>query len=133
MPLSPNNPLLDVLVNAFNAVGGTPAGSKVTMMAPVRGRIIEVGYVPNSVVTSAISLAVLVGNNQTSSAASNFTTVVTSTLGTFSSTNLYEGACASVIPASPVYVNQGDAIQWVCSGGQSSTFGTNCYAIIRRS
>lgn len=131
MPVNPNNPVSDTVVYSFNPVLGTPAGSRKNSISPVRGRIIEVGFVPNSLVASAITLAVAIGS-QVSSAASNFAQIVTSTLGTFSSTNLFEGAVASVIPPSPAYVNQGDAIQWTASGGNTSAIGGDCYAIIRR-
>lgn len=130
MPLD-NFPISDLTVTIFNPLGGTPAGSKSFIPVPVRGRVMECGFVPGSLVTSGITLAVLIGN-QSSSVASNFVNVVTSTLGTFTSTQLYEGGVASVIPASPVYVNKGDGIQFVTSGGQSSTVGLTCYATIRR-
>lgn len=118
-------------VFVFNPVGGTPTGSKISAPSPVRGRIIEVGFMPQSLVASATTLAVLTGD-QTNSQASTLTQVVTSTLGTFASQVLFEAATCSVIPASNVLVNAGDPIEWVTSGGNTSAIGLTCYAIIRR-
>lgn len=131
MPLMSRGTLFDVQVTGFHPVLGTPAGARMNVVSPVRGRLIEAGFVPNSLVASAITMAVLINNAGISSAASNFTNVISSTLGTFSSTNLYEGACASAIPASPAYINKGDAIQFVTSGGNTSAIGGTVYAIIR--
>lgn len=131
MPVTTLHPLSEVLVSVFNNVAGSQTGSRVTAFSPVKGQIMNVGFVPNSLVASAMTLAVLVGNN-VSNLASNFATVVTSTLGTFSSTLLNEGACCSVAPASPTFVNEGDAIQWVNSGGNTSLIGAMNFAVIRR-
>jgi len=131
MAITTLHPLSDVFIHMNNAVAGSQTGSKVTAFSPVRGQIINVGFIPSSLVASAMTLAVLVGNNA-SNLASNFTTVVTSTLGTFSSTLLNEGACCSVAPASPTFVNEGDAIQWVNSGGNTSLIGAMNFAVIRR-
>lgn len=131
MPITTLHPLSEVLVQAYNVVAGSQTGSRVTTFAPVRGQIMNVGFIPSSLVASAMTLAVLVGNN-TSNLASSFTTVVTSTLGTFSSTLLNEGAFLSVQPASPTYVNEGDAIQFVNSGGNTSLIGAMNFAVIRR-
>lgn len=132
MPLSDNNPVSDETITLFNPVGGTPGGSRANMPCTVRGQLMQAGFIPNSLITSAITLAVAIGNNQVSSVASTFTQVISSTLGTFSSTNTFEGACCSVVPASPVFVNKGDAIQFTTSGGQTSAVGVTCYAIVRR-
>jgi len=131
MALTKIGTLGDITVNAFNPVLGTPAGSRVSVPSPVRGWLLEAGFMPASLVTSAITMAVAIGT-QVSSAASTFTTVITSTLGTFSSTNLFEGAIASTNPPSPAYVNPGDAIQFTTSGGTTSLIGGTVYAIIRK-
>lgn len=131
MPTTELHPLSEVLVQAYNGVAGSQTGSRVTAYSPVRGEIVRVGFQPSSLVASAMTLAVLVGNN-ISSVASSFTTVVTSTLGTFSSTLLYEGAVASVVPATRTFVNEGDAIQFVNSGGNTSLIGAMNFAVIRR-
>jgi uncharacterized protein (DUF1501 family) len=132
MPITTIRNLQDVVVYATNPVAGTPAGSKVSAPSPARGRIVEVGFVPSSLVTSAMTLSVLTNDLGVSSTTSNYATVVTSTLGSFAATNLFEGAAASVTPASPTYVNAGDGIQWVTSGGQSSTVAATLYAVIRK-
>lgn len=131
MALSDNSPFSDETVTVFNPLGGTPAGSKAYIPATMRGQVMQVGFMAASLVTSSITLALAIGN-QSSSTASNYSQVVTSTLGTFASQVLYEGAVASVVPASPVFVQKGDALQFTTSGGQSSTVGLTCYAIIRR-
>ena len=112
MPIQRISNLNEAYVEAFNAIAGTPTGGRFSINAPIRGQLIEAGFVPNSLVASAMTLSVAIGNNQLSSTASSFTQVVTSTLGTFSSVNLIEGACCSVVPPSPAYVNAGDAIQF---------------------
>lgn len=126
------SPLTDVLVTSFNPIAGTSTGVRQTAMSPVRGQLIEAGFVPNSLVASAITLAVAINNFGVSSTASNFVQCITSTLGTFSSTVLFEGATASVTPPSPAYVNPGDVIQWTTSGGNSSAIGATLYAILRK-
>lgn len=131
MPTTTLHPLSEVLVTAYNGVAGSQTGSRITTFSPVRGQILSAGFIPSSLVASAMTLAVLVGNNA-SNLASNFATVVTSTLGTFSSTLLNEGACCSVVPASPTFVNEGDAIQFVNSGGNTSLIGAMNFAVIRR-
>lgn len=132
MPYTKIQPLTDFMVQVFNPVAGTPAGSRLSLTAPFRGLLMEAGFMPASLVASAMTLAVSVGPNNVSSAAVTFTEVVTSTLGTFSSTNLYEGAVASVNPPSPTYVNAGDAIKLTASGGNTSAIGATMYAIIRK-
>src|SRR5687767_11006346 len=122
MPITELHPLSEVLVTAYNGVAGSQTGSRVTAMSPVRAEILKVGFIPSSLVASAMTLAVLVGNNA-SNLASSFTTVVTSTLGTFSSTLLVEGGCCSVTPVGKPIVNEGDAIQFVNSGGNTSLIG----------
>ena len=123
---------IDETVTVFVPLAGTPAGGiKGYIPATVRGRLLEAGYMPNSIVTSTLTMAVAVGN-QSSSAASNYSQVITSTLGSFSSTNTFEGAVCSVVPASPVYVTPGDSIQFTFSGGQGSTVGATAYAKLRR-
>lgn len=132
MPYNNNDVFIDETLQVFVPLIGTPAGGvKGYIPSPVRGRVLEVGWSPNSIVTSTLTMAVAIGS-QVSSVASTFTQVVTSTIGSFSSTNTYEGCVASVVPSSPVYVSKGDVIQFTFSGGQSSTVGGTAYAIIRR-
>src|SRR5262245_25494499 len=127
-----NDPFNDLTLTVFVPLIGTPAGSiKAYIPSTVRGRLMQAGWSPNSIVTSTLTMAVAIGS-QVSSAASTFTQVITSTLGSFSSTNTYEGCVASVVPASPVYMNKGDVVQFTFSGGQSSTVGGTAYAIIKR-
>lgn len=131
MPIANQNPLIDTIVTVFNPLGGTPTGSRAYIPSPVRGRLLEAGFLPTSLVASAMTLAVAVDTHPTSNT-SNFTNVITSTLGTFSSAIIYEGQTCSVIPSGQVFLNQGDTIQFVTSGGNTSVIGTTCYAIIRR-
>lgn len=131
MPIDKSNPLPDVTVTIYHPTLGTPGGASVYGLSPVRGRILEAGFVPNTAVTSATTLAVAT-DPHLDSTASSFTNVITSTLGTFSSTNLHLGAPASVVPASPAYVTEGTTIQWTTSGGNTSTIAGTVYAKIRR-
>jgi hypothetical protein len=132
MPYNKIYPLDVVQVAVSNPVLGTPTGSRVTARSPVRGRLIEAGFTPNSLVASAITLAVSINafGGGVSSTASAFVQCITSTLGTFASTVLFEGATASVEPPSPAYVNVGDVIQWTASGGNTSAIGGTIYAVI---
>lgn len=125
-------PLTDTMVQVFNPVAGTPAGSRLSLASPFRGLLMEAGFMPASAVNSTMTIAVSIGPNGVSSSSATFTEVITSTLGTFTSTNLYEGAVASVVPPSPTYVNAGDAIKLTCSGGNTSVIGATMYAIIRK-
>lgn len=130
MPLTKLYPVDVINLESFNPVAGTPTGSRSYLVSPVRGRLLEAGFIPASLVASAITMAVAINNAQLSSTASNFVQCITSTLGTFSSTNLYEGACASANPPSPAYINPGDAIQFTTSGGNTSAIGATIYAVI---
>ncbi len=133
MALDDPRPLSEITVYAVNTLGTTSTGSRVSAPATVRGRIVEAGFMPSSLVASAMTMAVAIGvNGPTNTTTSNFTTIITSTLGTFGSTNLYEGAVASAIPPSPAFINRGDAIQWTTSGGNNSTIPITVYAVIRR-
>lgn len=120
-----------VVVHATNAAAATSSGVRTNVISPVRGRLVEAGFCPAAAVTSAMTMAVAIGNH-ISSTASNFVQCITSTLGTFSSVNLFEGACASVIVPSPAYVNAGGTIQWTTSGGDTAATGATFYAIIDR-
>jgi hypothetical protein len=130
MPYQTVRPLTQHQVDVHNPVAGTPTGSRINIPSPYRGRLIEAGFVPNSLVASAITLAVSIGATQLSSTASSFAQVITSTLGTFSSTNLFEGAVASVSPPSPANLQVGDVIQFTTSGVNTSAIGVTMYAII---
>lgn len=132
MPFTRIGTLNDNTITGFNPQAGAPGGSRISIPSPFRGQLMEAGIMPASLVASAMTLAVAIGSHD-SLTVSNFVNVISSTLGTFSSLNLPEGACASVIPASPTFVNQGDAIQFTSSGGNSSAIGATVYAIIRGS
>lgn len=133
MALDDPRPVSEVTVFAVNPVGGTPTGSRVSAISPVRGRVMVAGFCPSSLVASAMTMAVAIGTNgPVNTTTSSFANIITSTLGTFGSTNLYEGAVASAVPPSPAYINAGDAIQWTTSGGNSSAIGVSCFAVIRR-
>jgi hypothetical protein len=119
-------------VTAFHRGLGTPTGARVCVAAPTRGKIIEAGFTPNSLVASAITMAVAVNDLVSTDTASNFTQVISSTLGTFSSTLLYEGATVSAVPPSPPVVNAGDVIQFTTSGGNTSVISGTCYVDILR-
>jgi hypothetical protein len=130
MPTTRIGTINDAVLTAFNPVAGTPTGSRISIPSPMRGQLMEAGFMPASLVASAMTMAVAIGAHD-SLTISNFTNVITSTLGTFSSLNLPEGSCASVVPASPTFLNQGDAIQFTTSGGNASQIGATVYAIIR--
>lgn len=125
------NPLIDVLVSAINPTAGSSSGSKVYLVSPVRGRLIEAGFIPHSVVTSNTTLTVKIANFITSTA-SVLTEVISSTLGTFNSVSLVEGNVQSVEPPSPAYVNIGDAVQMTTSGGQTSLVAATMYGVFRK-
>ena len=122
MPIQRISTLNEAYIEVFNASAGSQTGSKVTAVSPIRGQLIVAGFAYNSLCASATTLAVSIGANF-SPTASSFTQVITSTLGTFGSTLTIEGGVCSVIPPSPAYVNAGDAIQWVTSGGNTSAIG----------
>jgi ribosomal protein S5 len=123
-------PISDQQVSVFNPVAGTPTGSTIILTSPKSGRLLEAGFVPQSIITSNTTLAVAI-DTMGSTLASNFVECITSTLGSFQSVNLVAGHVASVVPASPTYVNAGDAIKFVTSGGNTSAVGAQVYAIIR--
>ncbi len=131
MPYSDPNTIQDETVAVLNPSVGSASGSKTYLPVRTRGKLMAVGFHPHSLVTSAITMAVSVGDNS-SNLASNFTQVITSTLGSFSSTLTVEGARLEVIPPSDIYVKEGDCLQITTSGGQSSLVAGTVYAVIRR-
>jgi hypothetical protein len=76
-------------------------------------------------------MAVSYSDNSPSSTASSFTQFVTSTIGTFASTNLQEGRVASVGGLSQ-QVNGGDTLRYTFSGGNAAGISFGVYAILRR-
>ena len=132
MPTTTLHPLSDEVVYVRNAVAGTPTGTHVSAPVIMRGEVKEAGYVLDSVVTSTMTLLVRVNDASISSAASTLTEIISSTLGTVSSAISYAGAMVSFIPPARAFVNPGDSIDFVTSGGQSSTVGATFYAVIRR-
>lgn len=132
MPINePRQNLQRHKIATFNPTAGSSAGSRVNIVAPVRGILEEVGFVPQSLVASTCTLTVDVNPFNTLPTASNFTQVVSSTLGSFSSAALFEGAVASVVVPSTVYLNPGDVIKFTTSGNLAAV-GAEVYAIIRR-
>ena len=133
MPLTTLHPLLDVLVTTANPTAGSAGGSRVSAPSPIRGVLLEAGFMPWSAVSSTMTLNVALGNNN-SATASNFSNAISSANESFTSTNLPEGAIASATPLSiaTATVNPGDAIQWTTSGGPTSALGATMYAILRR-
>jgi len=130
MPYNVIHPLLDAVIQTFNATGGTPAGSVINIGSPWKGYVNEVGFWPNDSVTSAMTLQVQIGNNIIASNASNYTTIVNTT--TFASGGLYQGNSCSVAVNPGQYVNAGDALRFITSGGNTSAVGCTVYAVIRR-
>ena len=135
MPLSkPRTNLQRHKVSVFNptAMGSTAAvGQRVSIGSFTRGVLEEVGFVPNSLVASTSTITVSVNPFDASPTASAFTQVVSSTIGSFTSQQLFEGAIASVTVPTTVYLNPGDVIQFVTSGNLTA-IGAEIYAIIRR-
>lgn len=134
LPVTYDHNLKYLTVSGYNAAAGTSTGSRYTVLSPVRGRIVEVGFSPNSLVASAMTMAVAIGN-QSDSQNSNFAAAfVSSTTGTFASQVLFEGApCSVVVPyGTNAFVQAGDAIQFTTSGGNAAGIGAYIYAIIKR-
>ena len=135
MPISdPRMNLQRTKVAVFNptAMGSAAAiGQRVNIASPVRGVLEEVGFVPNSLVASTSTIAVSVNPFNTAPTASNFTQVVTSTLGTFTSQQLFEGSIASVTVPTGTNLNPGDVLQ-ITTSGNLAAIGAEIYAIIRR-
>ncbi len=126
-------PFFEQMVNTFVSNAGSTTGSKGYMVAPFRGKITEVGFMPSSLSSAvAWTFQVDIGDNFSSQTVSNFTTVVSSTLGTFTSQQTFEGAICSVIPTTQAFVNRGDAIRCINSGGATSVIGATVYAVVRR-
>lgn len=129
MPLTETNPVSEEHVGAFNPTAMISTGAITTLISPIRGRIVEVGFSPNSLVASTTTITVHTDDHALTT--SNLVQVVSSTLGSFSSAVLYQGATASVIPATNAYVNRGSAIQ-ITTSGNLAAVGAYVYAIIRR-
>ena len=131
MPIADPRPNLQRhKISTYNATAISSAGSRVSIVNVHRGVLEEVGFVPTSLVASTCTLTVDVNAFNTAPTASNFTQVVSSTLGSFSSAALFEGAVASVAVPGNVYLNPGDVIKFTTSGNLSA--GAEIYAIVRR-
>jgi hypothetical protein len=131
---TPATPFIEQMVTGLSATAGSQTGGvKSYLIAPFRGRVLEVGFMPTSLSSAtAWTMAVSLGDNFASQTISNFTQIVTSTLGTFASQATFEGAVCSVVPATAAFVNRGDAIQFTHSGGATSAIGAVVYALLRR-
>jgi len=127
-------PWFETMVEGFNSTAGSQTGGgKTYVVVPHRGKLQEVGFVPWSNAPAAgFTMQVDWYDNFTSPTASVFTTVVTSTLGTFVTAQLFEGAICSVIPATATYVNRGDVLKFTHSGGPTSAVAATVYAVVRR-
>jgi hypothetical protein len=141
MPLPTPRTLGDFKVEMFSSNGGASTG---ILHRPVvvqkRSRVIECGYSPDSLMAAAtvMSLAVILYSGGASGAS---TQLIASTAAGFSVTStstapgavhsLEHGQVYSAVPPSPAYVNAGDALGFVTSGGNSSAIGITCYAILR--
>ena len=135
MPITdPRMNLQRTKVAVFNptAMGSTAAiGQRVNISSPIRGVLEEVGFVPNSLVASTSTITVSVNPFNTTPTASAFTQVVSSTLGSFTSQQLFEGSVASVAVPAGTNLGQGDVLQ-ITTSGNLSAIGAEIYAIIRR-
>ncbi len=122
-----------MVMGLCTTAGSQTGGVKQYLIAPFRGKLIEAGFSPTSLSSAvAWSMQVDIGDNFSSPTASVFTTVVTSTLGTFVSQQCMEGMICSVVPATQTFVNRGDAIRFVFSAGATSAIGATVYALLRR-
>ncbi len=142
MPLPTPRNHGDFVVQAFASNAGTSTGKLLPpVVVPVRSRIMECGYAPDSLLAAAtvMSLAVTLYTGGLSGAS---TQAIASTAVGFSFTStstapgtthsLEHGAVYSVIPPSPVYVQAGDALGFTTSGGNASGIGITCYAVLRQ-
>ena len=138
MPLTTPRTLGDYKLESFASNGGSSTGIlHRPVVAPRRSRVIECGYSPDSLLAAAtvMSLGVVLyagGVNGASTAAIASTAAgfsVTSTSGSVHS--LEHGAVYSAVPPSVVYVQAGDALGFVTSGGNASGIGITTYAVLR--
>lgn len=132
MPLDNVSPhIQEMVLWLTHSAGGTSTGVSGVLAVPYRGTIREVGFTPQSLVASAVTMAVAISDNSPSSTASAFTNFVTSTVGTFSSVNLQEGRVASVGNLSQA-CKAGDTLRYTFSGGNAAAIAFSVYAILRR-
>lgn len=118
-------------VATFNPTAMASGGSRVNIVNVHRGILEEVGFIPQSLVASTSTITVDVNPFNTLPTASAFAQVVSSTLGSFTSQQLFEGAVASVAVPSGVYLNPGDVIK-ITTSGNLAAIGAEVYAIVRR-
>ncbi len=141
MPLPTPRTLGDYKVETFASNGGSSTGIlHKPVVVPRRSRIIECGYSPDSLLAAAtvMSLGVVLYSGGLSGAS---TQAIASTAVGFSVTStstapgavhsLEHGAVYSAIPPSVIYVQAGDALGFVTSGGNASGIGITTYAVLR--
>ena len=132
MALSKAMNLEYLVITVAHTTIGTPTGANVGTAVPVRCQLLEAGFCVNSLTASQMTLQVDRNDVTVSTTASSFTTVITSTIGTFSSTGLFEGGVSSVVPASAVFLNAGDYLRFTTSGGNTSAIAGTVYAVLRK-
>ncbi len=124
MPLYKNYPVANRTVFTNDSQGGTPAGKTSNIVStPIRGRLMKVAATFTSSVSSVATLAIVKWNANGSTAALSSTAVGTAAIPL--------GVAAIIDIPNAVYVDEGDGIQFVCSGGPTSAAAATYYAIIR--
>lgn len=120
MPLQDSHTFSEVTITGFSSTAGTPGGVTTSPLpVPARGQVIKIGLAPTTSVTSTMTIAMLINN---------VAAVTSTSVGGAIAT----GTSAFVAPPSPVFVNEGDGIQFVFSGGNTSTIGATIFATIRK-
>ncbi len=124
MPLYKNYPVADRTIFTVDSGAGTAAGKSSSIVSsPIRGRVLKIAATYTSSVSSAMTLACVKWN------ADGSTNALASTAVSTASVPL--GVAAILDLPSPIYVDEGDGLQFVSSGGPTSAAAGNYYAIIR--
>lgn len=112
MPLANNHTLDETRVSvSTTSIGGTPVACYVGV--PLRGQITKLSLVAQGAITTA-DCAIAVAINGTASTACAFVLPLASAAA---------GQIVTLVPTSPVYVNEDDVIKFTPSGASGSTIG----------
>lgn len=131
MALTVNHPTLkEVQVSCHTAsFGTTPIAANVR--SPFRGKIVGFSTVVNASFTGTLLVTPNIIVAAADAAAPGAGTAVTGGTMTLSSTNSASGTTLSSVPTAANFVNEGDIINFICSGATATAGPASFYAIIQ--
>lgn len=130
MALAKNHPFNEVVVDcSTNSIAATPLACAV--VAPFRGKIINIRGVSHGAFTTDCSVAVVIKKAVAGGTAPGSGTAVTGSPLVLTASNSAAGTSASYVPTGANYVDEGDLIVFTPSGSTGTTIGGTFAAVIQ--